>query len=277
MEELLSEMKSDVSHLPSDLSRIPPISNQLKMDEISTLSKLASRGTIAPTTQSVITQAPSGSLAPPSLGGVTTIPATSGSKVSKAHVSSRDVKPAVTMVQDQSGRGSSKKRTAAHTKSVVKSTTQYPVAYATTGGAMVQLAPGTTTGGSGGIAVQTAEGVVIYSVASTSGTQYATVQQSGTTQTSVTSSHGTQGAYTLGVPAYVDMQGHPVQLLPVSNNQAQMVYWPVQSGSQALAMGSQLAVVQGGQSILQSVTNASDSTHHSGASTGKSKNIITID
>ena len=35
------EMKSDVSRLPSELSKIPSVSTQLKMDEISTISKAA--------------------------------------------------------------------------------------------------------------------------------------------------------------------------------------------------------------------------------------------
>ena len=60
MEELLMEMKSDVSRLPVELSKIPPISRQLKMDEISTLSRLANKPAaavaMATTSQSVITQ-----------------------------------------------------------------------------------------------------------------------------------------------------------------------------------------------------------------------------
>ena len=54
------EMKSDVSRLPVELSKIPPISRQLKMDEISTLSRLANKPAAAvamvTASQSVITQ-----------------------------------------------------------------------------------------------------------------------------------------------------------------------------------------------------------------------------
>ncbi len=273
-------MKSDVSHLPGDLSKIPPISNQLKMDEISTLSKLAQRGTITPTTHSVITHATS--TPTPSLGGVTTVPS---SKVGvatpppNARVEKRDqdkipsVRPRKSATQTQPA-------------------PQYPVAYATTDGTVLQLAPGAkserpvvqlasggTAGASGsGIAVQTADGLIIYSPASTTGAQYATLQQSSPAQTSVTSSNSGQGAYALSVPAYVD--GQPIQLVPVSGNQTQVVYWPSvvqpgQGGSQTFALpSSQLAMMQSGQTILQPVLPTS--THHS-TGTGKTSNFITID
>lgn len=45
MEELLMEMKSDVSRLPGELAKIPSVSTQLKMDEISTISKAAHKET----------------------------------------------------------------------------------------------------------------------------------------------------------------------------------------------------------------------------------------
>lgn len=64
MEELLMEMKNDIARLPSELAKLPTVSAQLKMDEISIISKLAK----TPDTPSVITQAPptnSGSVGPP--------------------------------------------------------------------------------------------------------------------------------------------------------------------------------------------------------------------
>ncbi|XP_071656222.1 chromodomain-helicase-DNA-binding protein 3 isoform X1 [Patagioenas fasciata] len=45
LEELLSDMKADVTRLPATLSRIPPIAARLQMSERSILSRLASKGT----------------------------------------------------------------------------------------------------------------------------------------------------------------------------------------------------------------------------------------
>uniref|UniRef100_A0A5F8H404 Chromodomain helicase DNA binding protein 3 n=1 Tax=Monodelphis domestica TaxID=13616 RepID=A0A5F8H404_MONDO len=45
LEELLSDMKADVTRLPTTLSRIPPIAARLQMSERSILSRLASKGT----------------------------------------------------------------------------------------------------------------------------------------------------------------------------------------------------------------------------------------
>uniref|UniRef100_A0A3Q2Y3E1 CHD C-terminal 2 domain-containing protein n=1 Tax=Hippocampus comes TaxID=109280 RepID=A0A3Q2Y3E1_HIPCM len=44
LEELLSDMKADVTRLPNMLSRIPPVSARLQMSERSILSRLTSRG-----------------------------------------------------------------------------------------------------------------------------------------------------------------------------------------------------------------------------------------
>merc|ERR1711974_129842 len=41
LEELLSDMKSDVSRLPASLARIPPVAQRLQMSERSILSRLA--------------------------------------------------------------------------------------------------------------------------------------------------------------------------------------------------------------------------------------------
>ncbi|XP_061618937.1 chromodomain-helicase-DNA-binding protein 3 isoform X4 [Phyllopteryx taeniolatus] len=45
LEELLSDMKADVTRLPAALSRVPPIAARLQMSERSILSRLASKGT----------------------------------------------------------------------------------------------------------------------------------------------------------------------------------------------------------------------------------------
>ncbi|XP_030402152.1 chromodomain-helicase-DNA-binding protein 3 isoform X2 [Gopherus evgoodei] len=45
LEELLSDMKADVTRLPATLSRIPPIAARLQMSERSILSRLANKGT----------------------------------------------------------------------------------------------------------------------------------------------------------------------------------------------------------------------------------------
>uniref|UniRef100_G3Q6H2 Chromodomain helicase DNA binding protein 3 n=1 Tax=Gasterosteus aculeatus aculeatus TaxID=481459 RepID=G3Q6H2_GASAC len=45
LEELLSDMKADVTRLPATLSRVPPIAGRLQMSERSILSRLASKGT----------------------------------------------------------------------------------------------------------------------------------------------------------------------------------------------------------------------------------------
>lgn len=50
LEELLSDMKADVTRLPATLSRIPPIAARLQMSERSILSRLASKGNEAQTT-----------------------------------------------------------------------------------------------------------------------------------------------------------------------------------------------------------------------------------
>lgn len=43
LEELLSDMKADVTRLPSMLSRIPPVAARLQMSERSILSRLTNR------------------------------------------------------------------------------------------------------------------------------------------------------------------------------------------------------------------------------------------
>ena len=179
-------------------------------------------------------------------------------------VQEKGKKKEMVVVQDQSGQ-------------VATVAAQYPVAYAAAGAIMqgVQMA----TPGSG-LAVQTPEGLVVYSVAST-GVQQSIVQQSTGSTTTATSS--SQPYATIGVPAYVDganmylQAGQTVQLVQAPSSgqqqQPQVVYWPVQQGQ---SVGSQLAVVQGSQAILQPVQYAVDAKASGQSSSGKS-GIITID
>lgn len=58
LEELLSDMKADVTRLPSMLSRIPPVAARLQMSERSILSRLTNRAG-DPTIQQVSARAES--------------------------------------------------------------------------------------------------------------------------------------------------------------------------------------------------------------------------
>ncbi|XP_019868397.1 chromodomain-helicase-DNA-binding protein Mi-2 homolog isoform X2 [Aethina tumida] len=61
LEELLSDMKSDVSRLPATLARIPPVAQRLQMSERSILSRLAATSSSnAQTTAQVMSQFPAG-------------------------------------------------------------------------------------------------------------------------------------------------------------------------------------------------------------------------
>ena len=44
LEELLSDMKADVTRLPATIARIPPVAVRLQMSERNILSRLTSRG-----------------------------------------------------------------------------------------------------------------------------------------------------------------------------------------------------------------------------------------
>merc|ERR1711997_79225 len=57
LEELLSDMKSDVSRLPTSLARIPPVAQRLQMSERSILSRLATGGSSHNSSSSQITAA----------------------------------------------------------------------------------------------------------------------------------------------------------------------------------------------------------------------------
>ena len=47
LEELLSDMKSDVARLPATLARIPPVAQRLQLSERSILSRLATTNSAA--------------------------------------------------------------------------------------------------------------------------------------------------------------------------------------------------------------------------------------
>ncbi|XP_025021490.1 chromodomain-helicase-DNA-binding protein 3 isoform X3 [Python bivittatus] len=66
LEELLSDMKADVTRLPATLSRIPPIAARLQMSERSILSRLASKGN---ETQTAPAFPPGPYATPPTFGG----------------------------------------------------------------------------------------------------------------------------------------------------------------------------------------------------------------
>lgn len=57
LEELLSDMKSDVSRLPATLARIPPVAQRLQMSERSILSRLAATAANAPTPGNILKSA----------------------------------------------------------------------------------------------------------------------------------------------------------------------------------------------------------------------------
>ena len=214
MEELLMEMKSDVSRLPGELAKIPSVSTQLKMDEISTISKAAHKET-APVIINNGNGGNGGSTA--RSGSVIThthTPEVMTTTVTQPHVSSASV--ISEGLKRHSARSSSprhsRRQTAAAAAPVeekvsivagnaVATAATAPVAYATTGGT-IQLpatATGTTiqlpvtaatgntiqlsgTGGgtiqlpAGSSLLQTADGLVVYQQTS-GGVQPATTQK----------------------------------------------------------------------------------------------------
>ncbi|XP_052227577.1 chromodomain-helicase-DNA-binding protein Mi-2 homolog isoform X2 [Dreissena polymorpha] len=58
LEELLSDMKQDVSRLPATLARVPPVSQRLQMSERSILGRLVNPGQAPPTTATSATPSP---------------------------------------------------------------------------------------------------------------------------------------------------------------------------------------------------------------------------
>jgi hypothetical protein len=184
MEELLIEMKSDVVRLPSELGKIPSVSSQLKMDEISIISKLAK----TPVSQSVITQAPP-------IG-----------RTAARSKSPRPIKKEVVVGADKS----------------VKSIVPGKVAYSVSTGASSQPGSQVQQLTSAPVAVQTAEGLMVYSVASnTPPPQSLSVVQATPGAATTTSAKQT---IAIGVPTYLD-GSNLYQLVPAASGQ-QVVYWP---------------------------------------------------
>ena len=161
MEELLMEMKSDVSRLPGELSKIPSVSTQLKMDEISTISKAAHKET-APV---IINNSSGGSGGSSARSGsviththtpeitTTTVAQPHGSSASviseglKRHSSARSSSPRHSRRQAAAAAAASaptEDKVSIVAGSNIATAATAPVAYATTGGA-IQL-PATATG-----------------------------------------------------------------------------------------------------------------------------------
>ncbi len=199
MEELLIEMKADISRLPAELAKMPSVSVQLKMDEISTISKLAK----TPVSHSVITQAP------PSSAAI------------KIAARSKSPRPSKKEALQPSQVASSKFKVAFAQQP--SSTTLQPV------GPQVQLPAGRSL-----TAVQTAEGLVVYSVASSATpTQAVSMVQAvggGASSGGITTTAASQQTIAIGVPAsYIEGSNvyQTVQLVPAAAASAQqVVYWP---------------------------------------------------
>lgn len=267
------EMKTDVARLPNELGKVKSMSKQLKLDEISTISKLA-KGS-APATapapaQSVITQGP---------GSVYSNSTADSSKL----VSQPQSKGQSSIGRKERTDVIVKSETTGQRKPTTVEAGQFTAAHVTSGGQIVQAGQTVQLATGSGLAVQTPEGLIVYSVApNTKSTQQPTiVQANNSARGTITTASQGQQAYTLGVPAaYVDsglyLQGQTVQLLPVSASTQQVMYWPVQ-GAQSTKVGSQLAVVHDPQAVLQPVqyTVADGKVQDSAGKPGSS--IITID
>lgn len=268
MEELLMEMKSDVSRLPSELGKITSVSTQLKMDEISTISKAAhketapvivnnnSTGSGGNRPSTVITNSPEvvATITPTVVGGASTnVGGVISDRSKQLQSTQRSASPR-------------HKRTAEEKVSVVAGSsavatavpaTAAPVAYATSTGGTIQLSAGSL--------VQTPDGLVVYQGTPSSNAMGAQKTATVVQQTPVvTQSTNNAQTYAIGVPTYVDgsggtaaaavylqglqgLQGQTVQLVQVSGGGQQMVYWPpVVQGGQAVSTtqaGAQIAVL----------------------------------
>lgn len=238
----------DLSRLPNELSKIPSVSKQLKLDELSTLTKMAQRGEVVPA--SVITQAPS---------TTSVISGGNAAEKSKSHVTSISQKPAkkeMVVVQDGKRKGES-----TGDKHTTK-TAQYSYPSTNNTAALVPLAANS------GLALQTPEGLLVAA-------PYTAIK---TSQPSTSTND--RPSYAVNVPTYVDnnqvYQAAAVQLVPVSAGQQIMVWPPVVQGKTA----PQLTVVQGSQLISMvetASTNAQGQKNNSSSTTGNNASIITID
>ena len=262
MEELMLEMKQDTSRLPLELTKLSSVSAQLKLDELSTLSRMASKSVSTLATApggvpSVITES---SISGPNRSHSTT----KEQAVAKQQQQQQQQQHQVVLLQESAGGGTATDTQFQLTYASGQSALVYPTA--SSSGAAVQLA----MAGQPGLAV-TPEGMIVYSVAPRGAgvTQYGTIQQSNSAaDTTVTSSY----AAAISVPSYVDgnlyLGGQTLQLMPVSG------YWPTEGGAM---------VQQGNQTILQPVQygisagSGTLSTDTTSSSSKTSKRVITID
>ena len=276
IEDLLVDMKMDVTRLPSELSKIPTVSRQLKMDETSTLTKMAQRGGVVP--PSVIAQAPPNATQVVVSGGNTTTAdkhrtpvltsiASSSSSVSLVSNNQKLAVKKETSVVMQDG-GSNKRKTdstAASKANVPGNVAQFPLGYPASSRSTT-LIPVT---GSSGLRLQTPEGLLV-----AGGVQYAALQ---TSKPSGSTNEHTSYAYMEGSNQVY--QAATVQLVPVSTGQ-QIVVWPSMMQQGGKTVPQQLTVVQGSQ-LLSIVDTVSKNTQgQSGAGrpgTGGTASIITID
>lgn len=269
MDELLLEMKNDVSRLPSELSKLPTVSAQLKMDEISIISKLAKTSD----NPSVITQAPPTNTGGPGGGG------SGSSGGSEVVVLNKPTASKYTIVSSQAPGPQ----------------VQLPGQVAVPVQPPESLVMPVYSVASGSKQVQPVS-VVQASLGQASSTALATTTSS------------TAPTITIGVPTYLDGSS-VYQLLPTAVSGQQMVYWPPVVGGSGqtpaaaaqvttvaatpvgTALPSQLTVVQQGSpqpQVLQPVQLSVDTIGGGGATavtlatTGQGKaakktSVITID
>ena len=282
IEDLLVDMKMDVTRLPSELSKIPSVSRQLKMDETSTLTKMAQRGGVVP--PSVIAQAPPNATVVVSGGNTTTadkhrtpVLTSTASSSSTVSLASNNQKLAIkkeTSVVMQDGSSNKRKTdmTAASKANVPGNVAQFPLGYPASS-RNATLIPVT---GSSGLRLQTPEGLLV-----AGGMQYAALQ---TSKPSGSTSVNEHTSYTMNVPAYMEgsnqvYQAATVQLVPVSAGQ-QIVVWPSMMQQGGKTAPPQLTVVQGSQLLSMVDTVSKNTQGQSGAGstgTGGTASIITID
>ena len=273
MEDLLVEMKMDVARLPNELSKIPSVSKQLKMDELSTLTKMAQRGEVVPA--SVITQAPVNKSVISSGNAVATTEKNKtlpSSVTQQSHLKSSSKKETVVVQDSKSSKNVIESTGGKSTASSNPSTTQYTPYTPTSGSALVPLT------GSTGLRLQTPEGLIV----AASSMPYTALKTS--KQSSTSNDHGATSYAAVNVPAYVDSnqvyQAAAVQLVPVSAGQ-QIMVWPSSAVVQQGKAPAQLTVVQGSQLLSMVDASSGSSTQAQKTSSSNisvsSANIITID
>ena len=278
MEDLLVEMKMDVTRLPTELTKLPSVSKQLKLDEISTLTKMALRGEVVPA--SVITQAPPTTSVIADGNSMSSTNERTKSHSSSLQKLSSSTKKERTLQQEM-------KRSKIEEKQVTSShPAQFTAArpYSTTPTGSFVPIPGNS-----GMRLQMPEGQQL--IVAASSVPYTTLGQTSKPQTvSVGGTGAAQAAtipasYALKVPAgYMDSgqvyQATTLQLVPVSAATAQQIMvWPqaavVQQQQGKTGSAQQLTVVQGSQLISMAATTNAQGGKGGGSATNAS--IITID